>query len=148
MTLKQKAKHIADRQPQPYTEPFTGPTPDELGKWQGGLKKSAPNWVGLKSRPTQTGDFKNTPGKVSNGVVERSSDYFKQGNNPVLILDKEDEELLAYSMRGLATMGVDETSPLEEIRPDCELLSSPESVIMSDEELLLSEADILPEEAQ
>jgi hypothetical protein len=62
-------------------------TVDELGKWQGGVKKGVPNWVGLKSRSTQTGDFKNTSGKASNGVVERSPEYFKQGNNPATVWD-------------------------------------------------------------
>jgi hypothetical protein len=37
------------------------------------------NWVGLKMRPTQFGDYKNTPGKDSHEVTERSPDYFKAG---------------------------------------------------------------------
>jgi hypothetical protein len=36
------------------------------------------NWIGLKMRPTQTGDRKNTPGKSSSEVVERSADYYKR----------------------------------------------------------------------
>ena len=38
------------------------------------------NWIGLKMRPTQTGDRKNTPGKYSSEVVERSPEYFKAGS--------------------------------------------------------------------
>ena len=38
------------------------------------------NWIGLKMRPTQTGDRKNTPGKYSSEVVDRSVDYFKAGS--------------------------------------------------------------------
>ena len=38
----------------------------------------ARQWQAAKQKPTQTGDWKNTPGKASSGVVERSADYFKK----------------------------------------------------------------------
>ena len=94
MTIKQKLQHLADKQPQPYVEPVTiEPTPDGLGLWEGGREelKGAKNWVSLKSHPTRTGDFKNTPGKDSGEIVERSSDYFKQGNNTVVAPLKVEE---------------------------------------------------------
>jgi hypothetical protein len=62
---------------------YLGPSPDGLGLWEGGPQelKSAPNWVALKSRATRTADWKNTPGKSGHEVVERSADWYKQGNN-------------------------------------------------------------------
>ena len=62
MSAKQKAKHIADRQPQPYVEKpaFAGPTPDGLGAWQGGIAHRSID--GAKAKPQRTGDTKNTPG--------------------------------------------------------------------------------------
>ena len=40
----------------------------------------ARQWQAAKQKPTQTGDWKNTPGKASSGIVERSADYF---NKPI-----------------------------------------------------------------
>ena len=62
MTAKQTAKHIADRQPQPYVEKpaFAEPTPDGLGAWEGGLAHRSID--GAKAKPQRTGDRKNTPG--------------------------------------------------------------------------------------
>ena len=37
------------------------------------------NWIGLKMRPTQTGDRKNTPGKSSSEVVEHSAEWLRGG---------------------------------------------------------------------
>jgi hypothetical protein len=37
------------------------------------------NWIGAKQHPTQFASNKNTPGKSSSEIVERSSDYFKAG---------------------------------------------------------------------
>jgi hypothetical protein len=42
------------------------------------VNETARQWQRLKQRPTQFGDWKNTPGKDSHEVVERSSDYFKR----------------------------------------------------------------------
>jgi hypothetical protein len=41
----------------------------------------ARQWQTAKQKPTQTGDWKGTPGKDSSTVVERSADYFKGLNN-------------------------------------------------------------------
>jgi hypothetical protein len=41
----------------------------------------ARQWQALKQKPTQTGNWKNMPGKFSSTVVERSSDYFKGLNS-------------------------------------------------------------------
>jgi hypothetical protein len=41
----------------------------------------ARQWQALKQKPTQTGDWKGTPGKASYTVVERSADYFKGLNS-------------------------------------------------------------------
>ena len=62
MSAKQKAKHIADRQPQPYVEKpaFAGPTPDGLGAWEGGIAHRSID--GAKAKPQRTGDTKNRPG--------------------------------------------------------------------------------------
>jgi len=85
MTIKQKAKHQAEKFAVAtlVKNINLGTTPDGLGLWEGGPNelKGAKNWVSLKSHPTCTGDFKNTPGKASSEIVERSADYFKQGNN-------------------------------------------------------------------
>lgn len=66
MTAKQTAKHIADRQPQPYVEKpaFAEPTPDGLGAWEGGTAalKGSRSWVSEKSHASRTADAKNTPG--------------------------------------------------------------------------------------
>lgn len=122
MTIKQKLQHLADKQPQPYVEPVTiGPTPDGLGLWEGGPNelKGAKNWVSLKSRPTRTGDFKNTPGKSGSQIVERSTDYFKQGNNTVAPLKIEevdnipcdvDEPAVTPSEPGLGDLNVSAAS--------------------------------------
>jgi hypothetical protein len=122
MTIQQKLQHIADKQPQPYTEPVTiESTPDGLGLWEGGREelKGAKNWVSLKSHPTRTGDFKNTPGKASSQIVERSTDYFKQGNNTVAPLKIEevdnipcdvDEPAVTPSEPGLGDLNVSAAS--------------------------------------
>ena len=65
MSAKQKAKHIADRQPKflvNTTESLEGaePTPDWLGAWQGGIAHRSLD--GAKAKPQRTGDTKNTPG--------------------------------------------------------------------------------------
>ena len=65
MSAKQKAKHIADRQPKflvNTTESLEGaaPTPDGLGAWEGGLAHRSLD--GAKAKPQRTGDTKNRPG--------------------------------------------------------------------------------------
>ena len=65
MSAKQKAKHIADRQPKflvNTTESLEGaePTPDGLGAWEGGIAHRSLD--GAKAKPQRTGDTKNTPG--------------------------------------------------------------------------------------
>jgi hypothetical protein len=54
------------------------PTPDGLGLWKGGLPKSST--LLQRKRPTQFASNKNTPGKSSSEVVERSPEYFKAGS--------------------------------------------------------------------
>jgi hypothetical protein len=53
-------------------------TSDKLGLCEGGIQalKGAINWVSLKSRATRTASFKNTSGKSSSDVVERSVDFY------------------------------------------------------------------------
>jgi hypothetical protein len=41
----------------------------------------ARQWQALKQKPTQTGDWKGTPGKASYTTVERASEYFKGLNS-------------------------------------------------------------------
>ena len=36
------------------------------------------NWIGAKQHPTQFASNKDTPGKSSSEIVERSADYFKR----------------------------------------------------------------------
>ena len=65
MSAKQKAKHIADRQPKflvNTTESLEGaaPTPDGLGAWEGGIAHRSLD--GAKAKPQRTGDTKNRPG--------------------------------------------------------------------------------------
>ena len=78
MTAKQKAKHIADKQPIVKISVGTTLTPDGLGLWKGGLPKSST--LLQRKRPTQFASNKNTPGKSSSEVVERSPEYFKAGS--------------------------------------------------------------------
>lgn len=76
MSQKQRAKHIADKQPVAIIPVGTALTPDGLGRWKGGLPKSST--LLQRKVPTQFASNKNTPGKSSNEIVERSADYFKR----------------------------------------------------------------------
>ena len=70
MTLKQRDKHNAEKFAVDEVGKFvegssldvTPSSPDGLGAWKGGIVKGTANWVALKSRPTRTGDHKNTHG--------------------------------------------------------------------------------------
>ena len=79
---RRRLKHLAQNGPKVVLTDNveTGPTPDDLGLYKGGIQalKSFANWVGLKARPTRFADWKNTPGKQSREAVERSADYFKR----------------------------------------------------------------------
>ena len=81
MSAKQKAKHIADRQPQPLVEKDKGPSPDGLGQYKGRiLSMTLIDGYGRPvARPSQLATRKNTPGKSSGTEVERSKDYFQAG---------------------------------------------------------------------
>ena len=45
------------------------------------------NWIGLKMRPTQTGDRKHTPGKSSSEVVEHSAEFLRGGRGVKKVVD-------------------------------------------------------------
>ena len=45
------------------------------------------NWIGLKMRPAQTGDRKNTPGKSSSEVVEHSAEWLRGGRRVKKVVD-------------------------------------------------------------
>jgi hypothetical protein len=77
---RRKAKHHAQNN-QGFVEPSFRleaqfDSPDTLGLWEGGpVALKSPNF-GLKSRPHVFGDRKNTPGKASGEVVQRSEDFY------------------------------------------------------------------------
>jgi hypothetical protein len=55
------------------------------------------NWIGAKQHPTQFASNKNTPGKSSSEIVERSADYFKriaEEANPTKEYDSASIEVL------------------------------------------------------
>ena len=82
MSAKQKAKHIADKQPQSLIEKDKGPSPDGLGQYKGRtLSMLLIDGYGRPiMRPTQFVTRKNTPGKSSSTKVERPAEYFKAGS--------------------------------------------------------------------
>ena len=45
------------------------------------------NWIGLKMRPTQTGDRKSIPGKSSGEVVEPSAEWLRGGRRVKKVVD-------------------------------------------------------------
>lgn len=82
--LRRRFKHEVQRNPVlPEVSLSSDPTPDGLGLWEGGRQELKSPTFGLKGRATALGNRKNTPGKASKEVIERSADYFKQGNNAV-----------------------------------------------------------------
>lgn len=85
-------------------------SPDTLGLWEGGIQalKGAINWVSLKSRATRTASFKNTSGKSSSDVVERSVDFYHG--------KKRDPH---YAERVAAAEKVESMALAEEPCPDC-----------------------------
>lgn len=82
MSAKQKAKHIADKQPQSLIEKDKDPSPDGLGQYKGRtLSMTLIDGHGRPiMRPSQFATRKNTPGKSSSTEVERAEEYFKAGS--------------------------------------------------------------------
>ena len=82
MSAKQKAKHIADKQPQSLIEKDKDPSPDGLGQYKGRtLSMTLIDGHGRPiMRPSQFATRKNTPGKSSSTKVERPAEYFKAGS--------------------------------------------------------------------
>ena len=85
MTAKQKAKHIADKQPIVKISVGTTLTPDGLGLWKGGLPKSST--LLQRKRPTQFASNKDTPGKSSSEVVEHSAEWLRGGRRVKKVVD-------------------------------------------------------------
>lgn len=69
MSEKQRLKHIADNKAEQALllygtdKPEAEPTPDGLGKWEGGTQalKGSNRWVSERSHAQRTGDSKNAP---------------------------------------------------------------------------------------
>ena len=81
MSAKQKAKHIADREPKfliNKSELDAAPTsPDGLGAWEGGLAHRSID--GAKAKPQRTGDTKNTPGvEYASKITHRQDADFNE----------------------------------------------------------------------
>ena len=88
MTQKQKNKHSLDRADKFLVEAIvvpTGPTPDGLGRWKGGLKRSST--LLQRKRATQFASNKNTPGKSSSEVVEPSAEWLRGGRRVKKVVD-------------------------------------------------------------
>ena len=95
MSAKQKAKHIADRQPKTVAEGSSldaaAPTPDGLGEWQGGIAHRSID--GAKAKPQRTGDTKNRPGiDYASKITHRQDRDFNE-------IHIEDGKVLLYNVK-------------------------------------------------